>query len=282
MQPEPQHVGLPCIGQLLRRAADGVMHQVRGEPVGHEHAEDAAVVERVAVDVGKAFPRHDRLQRRRLQIGDEPLVDGVVGNAGEPDLAVAPWLRRRPFDGVVEIDRLRERPRLALPRRFSAAAPVDAHRGVAARHPPFRVHRLPVHVGVRLFLQRRRRNPELVLLVRPEIEQRGEAPVVIRPEHVGLEPRAVAHRHVDVLLDQQLVSGRRSRLHFHDRYSLLITVILRCERSEPRRATAPASRLASFEARAAREHLRMTVNNLRCTDQLSGSSTFTSSVSFFQ
>ena len=135
VQPVPQRVGLPAVRLMLRRAAHHVVHQVRGEPVGHEHAEDAAVEQRIAVDVGEAFPRHDRLQRRRLQVGDEPLVDGEIGDAGQPDLAVAPGLRRRPFDRVVEVDRLGERPRLALARRLAAAAAVDAHRGVASSAP---------------------------------------------------------------------------------------------------------------------------------------------------
>ena len=185
-------------GLMLRGAAHDVMHQVRGDPVGHEHAEQAAVEQRVAIDVGEALPRNDRLQRRRLEVGDEPLVDGEIGNARQPDLAVAPRLRRRPFDRVIEVDRLGERPRLALSRRLAAAAAVDAHGGVALRHPPFRRDGLPVHAGRGFFLQRRRRHPELVLLVRPEIEDRRKLAAVVGPEHVGLQPRAVAHRHVDV------------------------------------------------------------------------------------
>src|SRR5215468_5393096 len=78
-------------------------------------------------------------------IGDEPLVDGEIGYAGQPDLARAPGLRRRPLDRVVEIDRFRERPRFALAGGFSAAAPVDPHRGIALRNPPLRVDRLPIH-----------------------------------------------------------------------------------------------------------------------------------------
>ena len=142
-----------------------------------------------------------------LQIGDEPLVDREVGNAGEADLAVAPRLRRGPFDGVVEIDRLGERPRLALAGRLAGAAAVDAHGGVALRHPPFGRDGLPVHVGRGFFLETSRRHPELVLLVRPEIEDRREFAAVVRPEHVGLEFRAIAHRHVDVFFDLELVGG---------------------------------------------------------------------------
>ena len=93
---------------------DQMVHQVRRKPIGHEQAENAAVEQGVAVEIGETLPGDDRLQRRRLVIGDKPLVDGEIGNAGKPDIAVAPGLRRRPLDGVVEIDRLGERPGLAL------------------------------------------------------------------------------------------------------------------------------------------------------------------------
>ena len=151
-------------------------------------------------------------------VGDEPLVDGEVGDAQEADLAGAPRLRRRPLDRVVEIDRFRERPRLALPGGFAAAAPVDAHRSIAPGHPPVRVNRLPVHQRVRFLLQIARRNPELVLLVRTQIQDGGKCAGVFRPKHIGFEARAVAHRHVDVLFDDDAV-GRRTgrRLHLHCR-----------------------------------------------------------------
>ena len=201
VQPEIQRVDLPGVGQVLRGAAELMMQQVRRVPVGHEQAQEPAVVQRVAIDVGKALPGNDRLERRRLQIGGEPLIDREVGNAEKPDLAVAPRLRRRPFDGVVEIDRFGERPRIVLPRRFAGAAAVDAHGRIAARHPPLRIDGLPVHPFVRRFGQIVRHDPELVLLVRPEIEDGGKFAVVVRPEHVGLEPRAVAHGDVDVFVD---------------------------------------------------------------------------------
>jgi len=35
-------------------------NQVRGEPVGHEQAEDAAMEQGVAIEIGEAFPRDDR------------------------------------------------------------------------------------------------------------------------------------------------------------------------------------------------------------------------------
>ena len=133
-----------------------------------------------------------------------------------PTLPLHQGCARRPFDRIVEVDRLGERPRLALAGRLAAAAPVDTHGGVALRHPPFRIDRLPVHPRVRLLLEGRRRNPELVFLVGPEIEDGRKASAVIGTEHVGLEPRAVPHRHLDVLLDQDAVGRSRNRLDLHE------------------------------------------------------------------
>ena len=206
-QPEMQRVDLPAVRHLLRGAPQQMMQQMRGVPIGHEQTEQPAVVERIAIEIGKALPGNDRLQRRRLQIGGEPLIDREIGNAEQPDIAVAPRLRRRPFDGVVEIDRFGQRPRLALAGRFAGAAAVDAHGGIAARHPPFRIDGLPIHPFVRRFGQRIRHDPELVLLIRTEIEDGGKFAFVVRPEHVRLQPRAVAHRHVDVFVDDDGIVG---------------------------------------------------------------------------
>ena len=152
VQPEIERVGAPSIGIVLGRAADDVVHQMRQVPVRHEQAEQAAVEQRVAVDIGEAFPRNNRLQRWRLVIGDEPLVDGEIGYAQQPDLARAPRLRRCPLDRVIEIDGFCERPWFALARGFTAAAAVDAHRGITPGHPPVRVDGLPIHQRVRFFL----------------------------------------------------------------------------------------------------------------------------------
>src|SRR5262245_35363656 len=176
-------------------------------------------------------------------VGDEPLVYGEIRYAGQPDLARAPGLRGRPFDGVVEIDGFRERPRLALARRFSAAASINPHRRVALRYPPLRVDRLPIHKRVRLFLEVVRNNPQLVFLVWTQIQNRGKSAGAIGAKHVGLEPRAIAHRHVDVLFDDDAIGRRRRRGRV-------------CFHKYPRRAPVRAAQ--------------------------SGSSTFTCSVTFFQ
>ena len=79
-----------------------VCHQLRDEA----HREDAAVIRLVAILVGAAFPRHDRLERRRLQVRDAPLEDGVIRDAERADVAGAPSLLRDPLDRVVGVDAL--------------------------------------------------------------------------------------------------------------------------------------------------------------------------------
>src|SRR5579885_3741291 len=103
-------------------------------------------------------------------------------------MAVAPWLGRGPFDSVVEIDGFGKRPGLALTGRFAAAAAVNADAGITLRHPPFRVHRLPIHMGIGLFLERFRRRTKLVFLIGPEVEDRRIFAAVAGAKDVGLEP----------------------------------------------------------------------------------------------
>src|SRR5262245_9915791 len=72
-------------------------------PVFPERAEDAAVMRHVAVPVGGAFPYAQRGEVRRLQRGHVPLVDAVIGDAVQPDLAVRPRLLTRPLDAIIKI-----------------------------------------------------------------------------------------------------------------------------------------------------------------------------------
>ena len=72
-------------GDAAPRAAlaEAVLHRLHLHvvPVRPEGGEDAAVVGHVAVPVGRAFPDAHRREVRRLQRGDVPLVDAVVGDA---------------------------------------------------------------------------------------------------------------------------------------------------------------------------------------------------------
>ena len=109
---------------------------------------------KLAVIVGRAFPDAQRREMRRPQRRHVPLVHGVVGNAVDADLAVAPGLRARPLDAVVEVLGLARRPHVEIAGRAAGAARIDAHDRVAVRHPFLRIDQLPVLVLVARALRR--------------------------------------------------------------------------------------------------------------------------------
>src|SRR5689334_4638657 len=117
-------------------------------PVRPERAEYAAVVRHVAIEVGGALPDAHGREVRRLQRGDVPLVDAVVGNAVETDPAVRPRLHAGPFDAVAEVPRLARREMVDEAGRSARAARIHAHADVTVRHPLFRIDNLPVLVAV--------------------------------------------------------------------------------------------------------------------------------------
>src|SRR6516165_1031224 len=92
-----------------RRLGIAVLHLKDLARVPHLHelvGEDAAVPVPVAVHVSGAFPRDHGGEMRWLQLRHMPLIDGVVGDAIKPYLAVGPWSRAGPFDGVIVVERL--------------------------------------------------------------------------------------------------------------------------------------------------------------------------------
>jgi len=62
VQPEMQRIGLPAVRMVPGRSTGDVMHQMRHVPVRHEQAEQSAVEQRVAVEIGETFPGDDRRQ----------------------------------------------------------------------------------------------------------------------------------------------------------------------------------------------------------------------------
>ncbi len=204
-------------GYLAARpvGAAAVLHRLdlHVVPVLPEGAEDASVARHVAVPVGCALPDAHGGEVRRLQRGDVPLVDGVIGDAVEADLAVAPGLFGGPFDAVVEILRLARREMVDVTGRAAAAAGVDAHAGIAVRHPFLRVDHLPVLVlvgraggHVRVLLGHPVPGAGIALLegealaVGPIGQDHRIAAVLGRAEHVGPQHQPVVHldRHVPV------------------------------------------------------------------------------------
>src|SRR5436190_19148807 len=77
-----------------------------------------------------------------------PLVDAVVRNAGEADLAARPGLNAGPLDTLVEVPRLARREVIDESRRAACTAGIDADADVAARNPLFRVDDFPALIPV--------------------------------------------------------------------------------------------------------------------------------------
>ena len=63
----------------------------------------------VAIPIGRPLPDAHGLQMRRLEGSDVPLVDAVIRNAVQADIAVGPGLNASPLDALVEIARLARR-----------------------------------------------------------------------------------------------------------------------------------------------------------------------------
>src|SRR5262249_59527210 len=85
---------------------------------------------------------------RRLQRRDVPLIDTVIGNPVEPNLAVRPRLHASPFDAVVEILGLARREMVDEPGRATAPARIDAHAGIVVRHPFLGIDHFPALIEI--------------------------------------------------------------------------------------------------------------------------------------
>ena len=189
-------------------------------PVFPERAEDAAVVRHVAIPVGGAFPDAHGGQVRRLARRHLPLVDAIIGNAVEPDLAVRPRLHAGPFDAVVIILGLARRERIDEARRAAGAARIDAHAGVVARHPFFRIGDFPALIeiagaggDVRMLFRHALPGARIAVLegkplgVRAVGQDHRVAAFGDRPEHVGAQDEPVVHGDRHVPVDAHAVTG---------------------------------------------------------------------------
>src|SRR4029077_8155458 len=79
----PQHVVLKGVGIVLVGAAEHVMRHVGGEPSDDEaRAENAAVIEDVAILIGGALPRDDACEWRRPGVWPPPLWGGKETGGG--------------------------------------------------------------------------------------------------------------------------------------------------------------------------------------------------------
>src|SRR5215472_3296609 len=117
-------------------------------PVRPKRAENPSVVRHITVPIGGAFPDAHCRKMRRLKRRHMPLVDRVVGDAVEADLAGAPGLDARPLDTVVKIFGLARRKVIDVSGRAAAATRVYARADVIVGHPLFRIDDFPVLILV--------------------------------------------------------------------------------------------------------------------------------------
>ena len=202
--------GLPADETAL---AEAVLHGGDRPPVPRVDrlAQQAPVIEHVAIEVAHPFPRDHRREMRWLQTRDQPLCDRVVADAEQTDLPVAPWLRSGPLDAVVEIFRPADRIGLDMPWRATPASRIDANTDVSARNPSLRVADLPRLIAVRrpsgdlgMILDQRAPGVGVPILeVEPlaiwaVADQRRVAIVIVRAIDVGTQAETVVHldRHV--------------------------------------------------------------------------------------
>ncbi len=98
-------------------------------------AKDPATIERFVIDIGVGPLRDHRLQMRRLETRDIMLRHRHIRHAPQPDVAVRPILRARPFDGIIIIFGFLNAPRRLQTGAFPHAAPVHPDANIALRNP---------------------------------------------------------------------------------------------------------------------------------------------------
>ena len=188
-------------------------------PAREEVAQDAAVAGELAVIIRRAFPHAQRGEMRRIESAGIPLVHRIVRDAVDADLAVAPALRAGPFDALIDILRLARRPHVEFARRAPGAARVDAHAGIAVRHPFLRIDQFPILILVARSLQNiGRRFDHAAPLARIALLERQPLGVgavaqndrifstADRPVDIGAQHDAVVHADGRVPIDLHIVA----------------------------------------------------------------------------
>ena len=182
-------------------------------------AADAAVIGEVTIEISETLPRNHRRQMRRLQAGGVPLIDGVIRNSQQTDLAVAPSLRASPFDAGVHVLRFARAPRFDVTGRASPAARINADADIPVGHPAFGINHLPGLItigrilrdlGVRLEHDVPRIGIALrkiqTLRIRAVGQNHRMLRAVGRAENIGTHHRAVIHRNRHIPIDLHHIS----------------------------------------------------------------------------
>ncbi len=188
-------------------------------PVAAEKvAEDAALIDRSAVEVVHAVERRDAGKRRRLADRHPPLRHAEIGLADAADLAVRPRLMPEPLDDVVEVLLLGavEQPELAA--RLAAAAHVHVRIDVALAH--IELDR----AGLAPEELRARRQRIVVVAVGRGSEQHRKRPVAVGHVERNRNLHAVVNADPDLARLQRFSGRRRHRV-----FSLVL--VLNCVQS---------------------------------------------------
>src|SRR5882762_1985033 len=121
LRPTHEIAGSAAAGPALSKP---VLHRLylHVVPVCPERTINAAVMRSIAVPLRRSFPDTHRRQVRRLQRRHLPLIDGVIRNAVEADLAAAPRLFAGPDDAGRKVARLTLRKGIDVARRASTTA----------------------------------------------------------------------------------------------------------------------------------------------------------------
>jgi len=217
-RPRDQFAGHHAFGSAVADAMLDARDLTR-MPSVEKIAEDAAVAAEFTVVVAGAFPDAQRGEVRRPQRAGVPLVHGVIGDAVDADFAVAPALRAGPLDAFVNVLRLSRRPDIEHAGRASGAARVDAHAGIAVRHPFFGIDQFPILILVARALQHFGRRLDearpLALVAFLERQPFGVGAVTQndrilsvakRPEHVRTQNDTVVHADGRVPIDLHAVA----------------------------------------------------------------------------
>ena len=178
--PQRLLVGRQCAGFALGAVDGGEMHQQITEQVQHAAGIFLAKAPQRSISAAR-IERENRFQMRRILLGREQLFGAEAGNADHPDIAVAPWLLRDPFDEIVAVP---------LPRtaaiRFADAARRTDDVDIAARDKELGVAGFeragPERRPCRLRRQRIRHiRPLQVLVVDRKRQQRRKLAAVVGP-----------------------------------------------------------------------------------------------------
>ena len=128
-----------------------------------------------------------RLEARRGLDRREPLGRAHIRCAVGSDLAVGPWLPRRPFNGVVTVARLD---------RETVKHPIGREASAAILH-----HHVVSGLGGAHRIERHRKHHRHRLVVRRSIEQHRQFFGSVRSIEICAQDSPVAHRYFDVLLN---------------------------------------------------------------------------------